>query len=130
MRLSTGTIAAAGLLLFAAQASAAANVTTEVTKAASHAGLAEQSADLKGVHMHLHHTLNCLVGPKGDGFDAKQLNPCSADGDGAIADTADAAQKKNLEAAADKARSGIAQEDLAAAKKDAGETQTMLKAAH
>lgn len=130
MRLSTGTIAAAGLLLFAAQASAAANVTTEVTKAASHAGLAEQSADLKGVHMHLHHTLNCLVGPKGDGFDAKELNPCSADGDGAIADTADAAQKKNLEAAADKARSGLAQTDLAAAKKDAGETQTMLKAAH
>ncbi len=129
MRLSMGMTAAAGLLLFAAQASAAANVTTEVTKAASHAGLAEQSADIAGVHMHLHHTLNCLVGPKGEGFDAKQLNPCSADGDGAITDTTDAAQKAKLEAAADKARSGIAQTDIAAAKKDAGEAQTMLKAA-
>jgi hypothetical protein len=129
MRLSMGMTAAAGLLLFAAQAGAAANVATEVTKAASHAGLAEQSADLAGVHMHLHHTLNCLVGPKGDGFDAKQLNPCSADGDGAITDTTDAAQKAKLEAAADKARSGIAQTDLAAAQKDAGEAQTMLKAA-
>jgi hypothetical protein len=130
MRLSMGMTAAAGLLLIAAQAGAAANVGTEITKAASHAGLAEQSGDLKGVHMHLHHALNCLVGPKGDGFDAKELNPCSADGDGAIADTTDAAQKEKLEAAADKARGGVAEADFDAAKKDAGELQTMLKAAH
>jgi hypothetical protein len=129
MRLFLGTIAAAGLLLVAAQASAA-SATAEVTKAGIHAGMAAQAANLKGVHMHLHHTLNCLVGPKGDGFDANEMNPCDGDGNGAIPDASDAAQKEKLEAAAAKARSGLAQTDLATAKQDAGETQAMLKAAH
>jgi hypothetical protein len=41
-------------------------------------------------HARLHHTINCLVGPQEDGFDAKELNPCKDFGNGAIPDTEDA----------------------------------------
>jgi hypothetical protein len=117
---------AGALSLVAVQASAA-DVKSEVVNAETHAGLAAQATDLDGVHTHLHHALNCLVGPNGAGFDAKQMNPCANSGNGAIPDTTDAAKKKSLEAAADKARSGIAATDLAAAKKDATATAAMLK---
>ena len=100
---------------------------SEIANAATHAGLAAQAADISGVHTHLHHTLNCLVGPKGVGFDAKELNPCANDGNGAIPDATDAASKTELEAAADKARTGIAATDLATAKKVATDTETALK---
>ena len=43
----------------------AADVGAEITTAAQHAGLAAQSGDIAGVHTHLHHTVNCLVGPGG-----------------------------------------------------------------
>ena len=79
------------------------------------------------MHSHLHHALNCLVGPGGNGFDTKELNPCAQSGKGAIPDTADAAKKKSLEVAADQARTGIAIADLKAAQKAASETAAMLK---
>ena len=44
----------------------------------------------KIVYAHLHHTINCLVGPGGKTFDARALNPCKDLGN----DSADAAQKK------------------------------------
>jgi hypothetical protein len=76
--------------------------------------------------MHLHHALNCLVGEKGDGFDADELNPCKATG-GAIPNTTDAARKAELEKAAKAARAGIAETDLGKAKADANEVQKTLK---
>jgi hypothetical protein len=107
---------------------ALADAASEVVTAATHADLAASAGKIDGVHAHLHHTLNCLVGPAGKGFDTKALNPCAHAGAGAIPDTADAAKKKKLEAAADKAREGIAATDLAAAQKDAADTAAMLKA--
>src|SRR6185437_11904150 len=59
----------------------------ETATAATHAGLAAKATDLKGTQMHLHHVVNCLVGPKGKGFDAAPGNPCKDQGNGAIADT-------------------------------------------
>lgn len=106
-----------------------ADAASEVVNAQTHAGLAAAAGKIEGVHMHLHHTLNCLVGPTGKGFDAKEMNPCANAGAGAIPDTADAAKKAKLEAAADKAREGIAATDLAAAQKAASDTAAMLKAA-
>ncbi|HEY4124426.1 MAG TPA: hypothetical protein VGM36_07415 [Rhizomicrobium sp.] len=105
-----------------------ADAASEVVNAQTHAGLAAASTKIDGVHTHLHHTLNCLVGPVGDGFDAKQMNPCAQAGAGAIPDTTDAAKRKSLEAAAAKAREGIAATDFAAAQKDAADTSAMLKA--
>ncbi len=106
-----------------------ANSASEIVNAQTHAGLAAASTKIEGVHIHLHHTLNCLVGPAGEGFDAKQMNPCAQSGAGAIPDTTDAAKKKSLEAAAAKAREGIAATDFAAAQKDAAEIAAMLKTA-
>jgi hypothetical protein len=106
---------------------ALADASSETVTAATHADLAAGASDLNGVHTHLHHTLNCLVGPGGNGFDTKELNPCAQSGKGAIPDTPDAAKKKMLESAADKTRSGIAATDMDAAKRDASAAASMLK---
>jgi len=77
--------------------------------------------------MHLHHTVNCLVGPEGQGFDAKEANPCQKLGNGAIPDAADQALKAKLTAALAKAQAGLKSDDLAAARKAATEAQAALK---
>jgi len=126
IRLSLTVIGATAALAFAASAYAA-DGAKEAATAAQHAGFAAKSANIKQVHMHLHHTVNCLVGPKGDGFDAGQANPCAAEGNGAIPDTADAATKEKLMAALKIAKMGLASDDLATAQKEASETQMALK---
>jgi hypothetical protein len=97
-----------------------------ISTAANHAGLAANAANIGAVHTHLHHVLNCLVGPAGEGFDAAPGNPCMAAG-GAIPQTSDGAMKTKLEMAATEVRGGIANEDMAAAKKVATDVQAMLK---
>jgi hypothetical protein len=87
-------------LLSALPASAqGADPAQEAATGATHAGLAAQAATIQQVHMHLHHTINCLVGPKGQGFDDKEANPCQKLGNGAIPDTTDSAMKAKLTAA-------------------------------
>jgi hypothetical protein len=98
-----------------------------IATAAQHAGLASNSGDIAGVHRHLHHTLNCLVGPEGDGFDQSAGNPCQAAG-GAIPQTADAELRTKLEGIAGQVRSAIGNSDLAAAKEAAMDVQEMLAA--
>lgn len=120
--------AAIALILFLPTAAFAADAAKEVATAATHAGLAAKSADLGGVHMHLHHTVNCLVGPNGNGYDVHSLNPCAADGAGAIPDSV-AGKKPALEAAAATARSGIAATDLKVAQKAASDAEAALNAA-
>lgn len=114
---------------FALTSVAYADAASELVTAGTHASLAAGSADITGVHTHLHHALNCLVGPKGNGFDAKELNPCAQNGNGAIPDTTDPTKKATLESAAAKARSGIAANDYKAAQKDAADVASMLKPA-
>jgi len=96
----------------------------EVATAATHAGMAASASDIKMVHMHLHHVVNCIVGPSGDGFDKAAGNPCDGQGNGAMADGGD---KMKLGDALAKAKAGIANDDLAASKKAAGEAQAALK---
>ena len=98
-----------------------------IATAANHAGLAAAAGGIDMVHTHLHHVVNCLVGPGGNGFDAGPGNPCANAGGGAIPQTADAAMKAKLEAAAAQARGGIANNDMAASKKVASDVQAMLK---
>jgi hypothetical protein len=120
---------AACVLPFAFSSAAWADAASEVVTAATHASLAAGSADIAGVHTHLHHALNCLVGPKGDGFDAKELNPCAQSGNGIIPDSSDAGKKASFESAAAKARAGIAAMEYKAAQKDAADLASMLKPA-
>ncbi len=122
-------IAGICLWLLVPEPAVAADAAQEVAMAEQHAGYAAGSDKLEMVHTHLHHTINCLVGPSGEGFDAKELNPCKDLGNGAIPDSASTATKKALEGALAKARTGLAASELAAAQKDAAETAAMLKKA-
>jgi len=128
---SQGLMAAAfaALLIAAAPGALAADAGKEVATAAEHAGFAAQANVLVAVHAHLHHTVNCLVGPKGAGFDAAQLDPCKGMGAGAIPDTSDAAKKKLLNEALAHANDGLGASDLATAKKAAAEAEAALKSA-
>jgi hypothetical protein len=120
--------AAAAALLLVPVTVQAADASGEIVTAATHADLASKAADMTNTQMHLHHALNCLVGPGGAGFDPKNMNPCANAGHGAIPDTSDAAKKKALEAAADMARTALAAADMATAQKDAGQTAAALTA--
>src|ERR1700739_1114859 len=84
----------------------AADPAQEAATGALHAGLAAQAATIEQLHMHLHHTVNCLVGPSGQGFDATYANACQKLGNGAIPDTTDAATKAKLSAALAEAQAG------------------------
>ena len=95
-----------------------ADAAQEIATAQTHAGLAAKAPAIDGIHMHLHHALNCLVGPKGDGFDAAPGNPCGSQGNGAIPDGSDA-QKAKLTPAVATLKAGIASSDPAAAAKSA-----------
>ncbi|MGE5245276.1 MAG: hypothetical protein ACM3SQ_13685 [Betaproteobacteria bacterium] len=114
-------------LLAAATMVYAADAAKEAAMAARHAGLASKAADITQVHMHLHHAVNCLVGPKGEGFDASEANPCASLGNGAIPDATAPAMRTTLEAALKSATAGLASSDLQTAQKDAAETAETLK---
>jgi len=120
--------AAVAALLLAPLPVMAADPGGEIVTAATHADLASKASDLAGTQMHLHHALNCLVGPGGTGFDAKNMNPCANSGNGAIPDTADAAKKKALQEAATTVSAGIVATDIKTAQKDANDAATALKA--
>src|SRR5215472_1712485 len=92
--------AGVGFLLVAAQpASAVGDASKEVSTAAQHAEFAAAAKDLKTTQLHLHHVVNCLVGPQGQGFDQSAGNPCDGQGSGAIPDTSDSVKKAALQQA-------------------------------
>ncbi len=113
--------------LVAATPAAAVDATKEQATAAFHAGLAAGSKDVKMVRMHLHHTINCLVGPAGAGYDEHEMNPCKDLGTGALADSPPGASRVQLETALARALAGLKTDDLAASQKLAAETQGLLK---
>ena len=121
-----GVLAGLAVGLVLASTKADADSAKEVTTAASHAGFAAQAADLKGTQTHLHHVINCLVGPRGREFDDKEANPCKDQGNGAIPDTTDEARRTALIQALVKANEGLRKADLAAARKSASEAQVLL----
>lgn len=120
-------VAALAALPLAAAPARAANLPVEISTAATHAGLAAKAGTVKMVHTHLHHTLNCLVGPKGKAFDAKELDPCGKLGAGAIPDAHKTAEKKALRAAVAEAQRGLKADDLDKAQKIAARTAAMLQ---
>lgn len=88
--------------------------------ASAHAGMALGATELKVAHMHLHHVINCLVGPGGKAFDATQADPCKGMGHGAIVDAkGDASTEARLHAALADAQSGLAATTLDGAHADA-----------
>ena len=99
----------------------------QVGTASKHAGFAAAATEMKDVQKHMHHVLNCLVGPNGKGFDESFGNPCNGQGQGAIPETTDAATKTKLESALTTTRQAVSTSDVAAAKKGASDVAGMLK---
>ncbi len=116
------------LALMVSSSALAEDVAAEVKTAAVHAGLASSAADINGVQSHLHHTLNCLVGPDGDGFDADEMNPCEGMGSGAIPGTMDEDKKAHLEDVAETVKVGLDTDEYDEAKKAAMSAAEMLQA--
>ena len=123
-KFATATALGAWMALIAAPALAA-DAAKEIKTAALHAGMASTSDTLQMTRAHLHHTLNCLEGPKGANFDATALNPCKDQGMGAIPDSPPD-KRKALEAVADQARMALAEPDLAKAKAMAAQVRKSL----
>jgi hypothetical protein len=115
-----------GLLTFPIAAHADAK--SEIATAAQHAGLAAAAPDLPQTRMHLHHALNCLVGPQDADFDKTNTNPCAQQGKGAFPDEGDPEIKTKLQNAMSAAADGIASRDEATAKKNAATVKTLLDA--
>lgn len=103
-------------------------VSKQVATASAHAGMALGAADLATAHTHLHHVVNCLVGPQGKGFDAKAGNPCKDVGQGAIVDAkGDAAVEARLRTALGQAEQGLKTTTLPAAHADAKQAMETLQ---
>jgi hypothetical protein len=58
----------------------------ELKTAIAHAGYAEKAGTMADVTMHLHHVVNCLVGPGDKMFDKAAGNPCDGQGAGIMPD--------------------------------------------
>lgn len=121
------------LLAFALPSTAAsAGASSQLATAAAHAKMAAQSAGLDGVQMHLHHVVNCLVGPDGEAFDASAGNPCKGKGNGALNDMGDdmgdamADQKAEAQSALDAAMAGLSADALEKAQSKAGKAHDIL----
>lgn len=89
-------LGALSLSLFAGLALSAGGAQKEIETAMKHAQFAAKISTLEQTHLHLHHVVNCLVGPDGQGFDAKAGNPCKGQGNGAINDAKAGSDQQKL----------------------------------
>jgi hypothetical protein len=78
--------AATWMLAQSALVTAAGDPSAELKTAVTHAGFAAKYETMKEVTLHLHHALNCLVGPQDKLFDAAAGNPCQGQGNGFLPD--------------------------------------------
>jgi hypothetical protein len=65
---------------------AAGDPAAELKTAVTHAGFAAKYDTMREISLHLHHALNCLVGPQDQLFDAPAGNPCQGQGNGYLPD--------------------------------------------
>lgn len=120
---------ACALPLTASASDTDATISKQVATATAHAGMALVATDLKMAHTHLHHVVNCLVGPSGKSFDAEAGNPCDGMGQGAILDSKDdAATETMLNTALSEAEQGLKTTSLESAHEDAQKVLTTLQA--
>lgn len=89
-------LGALSLSLFAGLALSADGAQKQIETAMKHAQFAAKVSTLEQTQLHLHHVVNCLVGPNGQGFDAKAGNPCKGQGNGAINDAKAGSDQQKL----------------------------------
>jgi hypothetical protein len=109
---------------------AAANGSKEVQTAIEHAGFAGNAKATDQVHLHLHHVINCLVGPKGKDYYVAAGDPCKGEGGGALNDVRNPAQQKYLQQALALAKTGVTISHQAPARNVAVAVGDLLKEAH
>lgn len=109
-------------------AAQAADAHKEIATASDHAGYAASADTVGKVHLHLHHVINCLVGPHGKDFDKQAGNPCAGQGDGALndLDSGMADEKASLDNALALARTGVKMTSLSAAQNVATTVKNIL----
>ena len=101
---------------------------SQIATAVEHAGLAAAAPNLVQTRVHLHHAMNCLVGPLDADFDKSNMNPCAQQGKGAFPDESNPEIKTQLQNAMSAAAEGIASKDEATAKKNAATVKSLLEA--
>lgn len=105
------------------------SASTEASTAHAHALMAQNATTVAQAHTHLHHVINCLVGPQGTGFDATAGNPCKGQGNGAIPDSAsNQTLNGKLKSALADAQRALQSDSLASVQKDAGKIAAELQA--
>ncbi|MHB8424482.1 MAG: hypothetical protein ACYDB9_04900 [Gammaproteobacteria bacterium] len=124
-------IAVAVLILLAAPLSfATGNANKEIVTATAHAQMAAVAPNTATAVMHFHHVINCLVGPKGKGFDARAGDPCKGMGNGALNDLSHvSAVHAKLERALVLSERALHAGNIKAARHDAAGIAQVLKAA-
>ena len=114
-----------------------AGVVEQIRTARTHATYSAGSEVLRGVLEHLGHVVNCLEGPRGKNYDAKNDNPCQGQGAGVIPDLESAGRStmtttKALDAARDADKIAVETlklTDLARAKTAASKVADLLSEA-
>ncbi|HEX6550383.1 MAG TPA: hypothetical protein VF117_06890 [Gammaproteobacteria bacterium] len=121
-------VAAIVSMLVLTSAFAAGDAAKQIATAEVHAGMAATVKDINMVHAHLHHVINCLVGPKGKLFDNKAEDPCQGMGDGALNDLVDSPKlHAKLEMAVKHAERGIKSTSYKKAHAAAVKVEALLK---
>jgi hypothetical protein len=88
----------------------------ELTQATLHANYAATASSIEELHEHLHHLVNCLVGPDDPAFNADHLNPCHGLGSGAIPDSVDGMRKESLKNTLEHVQAALRTDDFILAK--------------
>ena len=108
----------------------AADVNIEISAAQIRARSASRNVfKIEDIHTRMQGAINCLVGPKGEGFSAAAPNPCAASGNGVIPDSTDAAKKALFQQAAEKLKTGLSEDDRQKAMQIALDGADMIVAA-
>ena len=118
--------AAVILLGFAAAASAADLAVEKIATQITARSASRNVQNIEDVHQRMQSAINCLVGPKGEGFNSAAPNPCAASGSGLIPDTAEADKKDQYQAVAAKLKTGLTTDDRGAAMQIALDAADMI----
>lgn len=114
-------------ILLTATAALAADLPIEISAAQITARSGSRNIfAIEDIHQRMQSAINCLVGEKGDGYDAKAPNPCAVSGNGVIPDTTDAAKKARYLEVVAKLKGGIAEADRRVAMQAALDAADMI----
>jgi hypothetical protein len=126
MKFKAGVIAAAFVFCPLASAGAVDLAVEKIAAQITARSASRNVQKIEDVHQRMQSAINCLVGPKGEGFDAGAPNPCAASGNGLIPDTAEASKKDEYLSVVAKLKTGLETSDRGAAMQIALDAADMI----